>query len=289
MREVCLTVLVTLAAAGAAGAQEQAITADRWQETLQFAPGAERRLEIDNIWGSIDVVVHDGPGVDVLAQRHVTAETPQARDAAAREVRLLVTDHASTLRLYVDGPFRGCDCGDERRDRRERRRGRVEYEVRYEFEVRVPRGVAVDLRTVNDGAIRVRGVDAGFEVHNVNGGIELHEVAGAGVARTVNGDIDASFRANPSSELRLVTLNGDVVARFAPRLSADVWVKTFNGDVFTDYEFSALPVPPPETERKGSTRVWRTSRRTGVRIGQGGPSFEFETFNGDIRILRSQS
>jgi hypothetical protein len=79
------------------------------------------------------------------------------------------------------------------------------------------------------------------------------------------------------------------VARFAPRLSADVWVKTFNGEVLTDYDFTALPPAPVESERKGATRIWRTSPRTGVRIGQGGPSFEFETFNGHIRILRSES
>jgi hypothetical protein len=229
--------------------------------------------------------------VDVLARRSVKAESAEARAAAERDVHLLVTDHAPALRLYVDGPFRDdCDCrgrsGNSGRRRGWRNPG---YEVRYDFEIRVPRDVTLRLRAVNDGEIRVQGTTGPFDIRHVNGGIELADIAGAGGARTVNGDVRVTYRANPRGEVRFKTLNGDVVARFAPALSADIWVKTFNGDVLTDYDYSRLPAVAPVAEQRGGMRVWRTSQKAGVRVGAGGPSFELETFNGDIRILRSES
>jgi hypothetical protein len=282
-----LSILLAVAAAGCPEPvlrAQQTPNATREQYSLRFAPGGERSLEVDTVWGSIDVTTHEGDTVDVVVDRTVRARTDEGREAAERDVQLAVTDHAAALRLYVDGPFRRRD-----RDWEWDRRGRPDYEVRYDFKVRVPRRVAVRLRTVNHGDISVRGIEGRFEVRNVNGRIDLLEVAGSGTARTVNGDVRAEFRGSPQDAVQLVTLNGDVVARFGSALSADVWIKTAHGDAYTDYDYAILPARQPEMEQRGSKRIWRISSKTGIRIGGGGPSLDMESFNGDIRILRSES
>lgn len=284
MRAACVALGIAAAACPLPSLQARtagAPTSERY--SLRFATAGERSLEIDSVWGAIDVTTWDGATVDVAVTRTVTADSDADRAAADRDVRLQVTDNAAALRLYVDGPFR------DRDDNGFRGGSRIDYRVRYDFTVKVPHRVAVRLRTVNDGDITVRGVEGSFDVRNVNGRVALLDIAGAGSARTVNGDVKATFRANPRADVRLKTLNGDVVARFGTGLSADVWLATTNGDAFTDYDYVSLPPPSPKAEQRGSKRVWRVASRTGIRIGAGGPSLDVETFNGNIRILRSQS
>lgn len=253
------------------------------RHSLRFAPGGERSLEIDTVWGDIDVTTWDGATVEVTVTRTVEADDAADRAAADRDVRLEVTNDAPTLRLYVDGPFRDWD------DSGFRRGPRIDYAVHYDFTVRVPKQVAVRLKTVNEGEIRVRGLEGAFDVRNVNGAIALDDIAGAGTARTVNGDVRATFRTNPRADVKLKTLNGDVVARFGNGLAADVWLATVNGEAWTDYDYSALPPRTSQVQQRGSKRVWKIGSRSGIRIGAGGPSFDFETMNGDIRILRRAS
>jgi len=262
-----------------AGRAGEWVEEERRHQTLQFGPGAPRSLEIDTVWGSIDLAAGDGPGADVVVRRSVSAETPEAREAAAREVRLVVTDHAPALRLYVDGPFR------ERRARGRRPDG-AGYQVRYDFEVRLPPDVRVRLRTVNAGDVRARGIGAGFDVRNVNGAVALLDVAGGGEARTVNGSVMIVFRENPREAVRLATLNGDVTAQFAPGLSADLWVQAAHGDVLTDVDVVRVPAPAPVVERRGARTVWRIAPSVGLRAGAGGPAVRMETFNGNILIRR---
>jgi hypothetical protein len=181
----------------------------RVQRTLRFADGAaSRSLEIDTVWGGINVTAHDRDTVDVVATRTVEAKTAEARAAADREVRLDITDNVADLRLYVEGPFRDCDHEGRRRSWRN-----PGYEVRYDFEVRLPRGIRLHLRTINDGDIAVQGTSGRFEIRNINGEISLRDIEGTGEASTINGDLTVGYRSNPRGDVRLKTLNGELVAR----------------------------------------------------------------------------
>ena len=83
----------------------------------------------------------------------------------------------------------------------------------------------------------------------------------------------------------MTTVNGGVTAEFLPGLSADVEASTLNGGVYTDFEATSLaPLPIASELRSNGRRVYRSSGKTRVRIGGGGPAFEFKTVNGDIKI-----
>jgi hypothetical protein len=248
--------------------------------SLPFAAGGPRVFELDNVFGSIDVAVHDLPTVDVSIVRRLRATTAETLEAARREVTLDITEEAGHVRLYVNGPFR--DDG-----RRERRRMWTDpgYVVNYDFKVTVPRDVRVRLRTVNDGHIRVQGVTGGYEVDNVNGGIEMLDVAGAGEASSVNADVRVVYSRNPGSASSFTSVNGDLIVLFQPGLGADMRIKTFNGDVYTDFETRQLAALAPEVQRRGSGFIYKPDRSMGLRVGAGGPELRFETLNGDVCVL----
>lgn len=256
------------------------------QETIQRTFSGTASVEVDNVFGSIRVTGYDGSEVQMNAHRSVVADDAERAAAAAREVKLDITQSADAVRLYVDGPFR-CNC-ENRPSFRSRNnmheRGRRGYKVVYDFDLKVPRSTALYLGAVNEGQITVAKTAGDYDVENINGGIEMTDVAGSGRVYALNGKVAVTFTRNPERNSYFGSLNGSVEVWFQPNLSADVRVKTFNGGIYTDFPVAYLPVTAGVPEHKNGKFVYRSNDFQGVRIGSGGPEYKFENFNGDIRI-----
>ena len=241
---------------------------------------AARELEVDNVFGSVEVVGTSGDQVELVVNKTIYAETEAKAANARKEVTLDVKQEGDVLRFYVNGPFRcNCDggCNNWGRD--------PGYTVKMDFQLRVPNRMRFKLKTVNDGNIKVQGVAGDFIVRNVNGSISLSDVAGSGAATTVNGAVTVTFRENPKEDSEFKSINGNVELHFAKELSADFRFKTFNGGVYTDFPMTGLPQKPSDVERKNGRFVYRSDRFTGGRVGSGGPEIKVENLNGDIRVL----
>jgi hypothetical protein len=245
------------------------------------ASAGRRTLEIDNVWGSIEVVGSASDQAHVTVNKSIRAESKGKIEQAKKEVTLDVTQQADALKLYVNGPFR-CNCHDCGRSRDD-----DGYVVKMDFQVQVPRDVDIKIKTVNEGHVSVRDINGSFLVRNVNGDIQIRNIAGSGTARTVNGPVKVSFRQNPREASDFETVNGAIELQFARDLSADFRFKTFNGGIYSDFPVTALPVQGMQEEHHGAKVVFRADRYTGARINAGGPQIKVENLNGDIRILEN--
>jgi hypothetical protein len=257
----------------------------REEEKIQktFAmPSAHRTLEIDNVWGSIEIVGTSSDQVKLTVNRATRAESKEKLEQARKEVTLDVTARPDSLKLYVNGPFR-CDCHDCNGSRREFEG----YIVKMDFQVEVPRDIDLKIKTVNEGHVSVGDVNGSFVVRNVNGDIQMHNVAGSGSARTVNGPVKVSFRQNPREASEFQTINGAVELQFAHDLAADFRFKTMNGGIYSDFPVTTLPVKGFQEEHRGMKTIFRADRYTSVRVNAGGPEIKVENLNGDIRILEN--
>jgi DUF4097 and DUF4098 domain-containing protein YvlB len=183
------------------------------------------------------------------------------------------------VQLTADGPFR-CHCADNSVSFH----GRQLYDFAYDFKIRVPRDVALDLRTVNKSHISVEGTAGDFKINNVNGGIEMREIEGSGSVHTVNGPVKVTFARNPRGASSFKSVNGTLDVSFRSGLNADVKMKTFNGGMYTDFPVTTLPLESNPPEHVNGKIVFRRNRMTGVRIGSGGPELSFDTLNGDVLI-----
>lgn len=259
--------------------------ATREQETIQksftLPAGSRKSLDIDNIFGSIEVVGGSSNQVELVVAKTIRADSDSAVERARKEVTLDITQEQGALKLYVNGPFR-CHCDDCRGSHESKG-----YSVKMDFKVQVPAEIDLEIRTVNDGRVRISNVTGDFVVRNVNGGIEMESVAGSGSARTVNGPVTVSFRRNPSGRSEFHTINGNVELRFAPGLAADFRFKNFNGGIYTDFPVTALPMRGVSEEHHGGKLILRADRYAGARVGSGGPEIEVENLNGEIRILEN--
>jgi len=251
------------------------------QKSFPMPATGQKSLEIDNVWGSIEVSADSSDKVELTVQRTTRAESKEKLEKAKKEVTLDISQQEGALKLYVNGPFR-CQCDDCGHSREE-----DGYVVKMDFQVKVPRDIDLKVKTVNGGRVVVRGTNGSFLVRNVNGDIEMDNVSGSGTARTVNGPVKVSFRQNPRENSEFKTINGNVDLHFAHDLSADFRFKTFNGGIYSDFPVTALPVHAIQQERRGGKVVYRADRFTGARVNAGGPEIQIENLNGDIRILEN--
>jgi hypothetical protein len=255
------------------------------QETIQksfsMAGVQHRSLEIDNVWGSIEVVGTSSDQAQLTVKKSVRAESTEKLEQARKEVTLDITDQQGSLKLYVNGPFR-CHCDDGC--------GHCEFQgyiVKMDFQLQVPRDIDIKVKTVNEGRVLVRNINGSFLVRNVNGDVEMDDMAGSGNVHTVNGPVKVSFRQNPRENSDFRTVNGPVELRFAQGLAAGFRFKTFNGSIYSDFPVTALPVRAIQKEHHGAKVVFHADRYTGVRVNSGGPEIKVETLNGEIRILEN--
>jgi DUF4097 and DUF4098 domain-containing protein YvlB len=272
---------------GAAFAMTEADWDHDYRETKEekiqksfLVPAQRKSLDVDNVWGSIEVVADSTDKVGLTVERSTRAESKQEMEKADKEVTLDITQEEGTLKFYVNGPFR-CHCDDcpNRYDEG--------YRVKMDFQIHVPREMDIKVRTVNEGHVTLRDINGNFLVRNVNGTIEMSNVTGSGTVHTVNGPVTVSFRQNPKENSDFKTVNGSVELRFTHDLSADFRVKTFNGGVYSDFPVTAMPAHALQQEHEGGKVVYRTDRYMEVRVNSGGPRVQVETLNGDIRILEN--
>src|SRR5437762_8665770 len=132
------------------------------QKSFSMAGGQHKSLEIDNVWGSIEVVGTNSDQAQLTVKKSVRAESKEKLEQARKEVTLDITEQAGSLKLYVNGPFR-CNCDDGC--------GRREFEgyiVKMDFQLRVPRDIDLDAKAVNEGRVLVGDINGSFLVRNVD-------------------------------------------------------------------------------------------------------------------------
>jgi hypothetical protein len=235
---------------------------------------ADWNLDVNNVTGSIHVTGYDGNEIKLDVDRHNMAESRDRLAEAKRRVTLEISQSGNRVRVYQDGPWRNGDDGVNYRGDRH-----YGYRVDCEYQIQVPRAIALTLRNMFHGPIDVRGTTGEFDVHDFNGGITMDDIAGFGDVHTFNGPVKVTFSRNPEHDTSFKTFNGSVDVYFRPELNADLHFKTFNGGVYSDFELAPIPV-----ETGGTRFVYRSGHTGNGRIGKGGPKLSFDGFNGTIRL-----
>jgi DUF4097 and DUF4098 domain-containing protein YvlB len=167
---------------------------------------------------------------------------------------------------------------------------KIPYHYELNFTVKVPYALNLHVSTVNGGDVNVNDVTGLLNVHNVNGAIKIVNAKGAAKAKTINGNVEVNYVTLPPGESDFQTLNGDIKISYPAALSVDCQFKTFNGNFYTDFpDVETLPVRVVKnSENQSAKTVYKLNTITSIRIGKGGPTYKFETFNGNI-YLKKQS
>ena len=159
-----------------------------------------------------------------------------------------------------------------------------------DLQIEVPKRTNLQLSTVNDGDIRVEGVDGELEIGSVNGTITLAGVGGSVVAHTVNGKITATVvRVGPGKSMAFTCLNGTVDVTLPASTKANLKLRSDNGSVYTDFALGTLMQPSAAVEEtRGSGGRYRVEVNKAIygSLNGGGPEIELRTFNGDVYVRK---
>ncbi|QJW91474.1 hypothetical protein HNV11_19860 [Spirosoma taeanense] len=274
----CLAGLALACAQLPAKAQES-----REHINREFTPakGGKSTLVIYNINGFIKVEGYSGDKVVLDVDKAITAKDKQALETGKQEFKLQFEQKGDSIIAYIAEPF------DSRPNRNENHR-RIEYDFNLDFTVKVPNQTNLAISTVNHGDVTVKDVAGALRVRNVNGAITLTNARGATDVHTINGDVDVNYLASPPDQSTYYTLNGAIRVTYPANLSADLYFKSFQGQFYTDFpNVEVLPVQVVKNqERRGDRTVYKLNTNTSIRIGNGGKTLRFETFNGNIYIKK---
>ncbi|MCK5148211.1 hypothetical protein KAR48_15755 [bacterium] len=278
MKSYCRLVITAIMLSLAATVMAEKIKVQVIEKTYTIS---SQKIIVDNVYGSIKVTGHNKNTVELKVTRHTTARNAEQLDKAEKDVILDITEDTEFLEFYIDGPFRW----NEGRTRRNNRYRERDYKVMFNFELLVPKNINIELKTVNDGDIRVNNVHGDFEVEQINGSITMQDLGGSGEAYSINGDVTLDFSSNPKNDCRFGALNGEVRMNFKKNLNADFLLDTFNGEFFTDFEFRSNPSKTFMEVKRNGRKVYKAGHVTSVRAGKGGPVIKLDGFNGDMYIL----
>lgn len=156
------------------------------------------------------------------------------------------------------------------------------------LDIKVPRRTHLTLSTVNQGDLRVIGVEGDHELKNVNGGIVAERVTGSVLAETVNGDITVRLlKVTADRALAFSNMNGDIDVTVPANYAANVALRSDNGEVYSDFDLQpAKSAPRVAQERDGKRfRVVIEQEIRGT-LGAGGPELRLQSFNGDLYLKK---
>ena len=217
--------------------------------------GSIKRVEIHEVAGSIEVTGSATDRVDLSAD--IVARMQPRKD---RENDGFFTTEVIGDTLVIGTP---------RRHRRVIIGFWNDDDVKVDYDLKVPRDVALELRTVS-GHIATRGIAGETSAVTINGVVDLEATGQNEVeAKAVNGTIEAHFL-NDFHGARLGTVNGRVVATLPSTASFLGDFAQVNGDFEAAFPLNIHSHPG--------------SRRVSGEVNGGRYSLKITTVNGDIKI-----
>lgn len=232
---------------------------DSWTRSYPLAQGG--RLELINVNGRIDAEPASGGTVELVGERTAKASTDDAARDLLGKVEMREEISESRARVEVRAP---------------RTFGVSNVEVRWT--VRVPKGVVVDLRTVN-GRVALTGLEGEVHAQTVNGGVEGKRLSVTTLeASTVNGGVDIDLATPLSGEgsISLEAVNGGVALAIHGDSKASVTARVTNGGIrTTDLDLQVIGE--------------QSRRRLEGTLNGGGSRVTLQTTNGGVQLSKSST
>jgi hypothetical protein len=228
---------------------------DEWTRTYKVAAGS--RLELINVNGRITAEPTDGHQIELRAERSAKAASDEAAKEVLGRIEMREEVGADRVRVEVRAPRMSGPSGHE-----------------FKWTVKVPRGVSVDLRTVN-GPVHITGLDADVRARSTNGGITGVRLNPTSVdAAVTNGGVEIELvRAVTTGTFDLEAVNGGVAINLPEDSKADISGRCVNGGISTNLPLDIVGE--------------QTRRRVDGKLNGGGARISLETVNGGVRISRA--
>ncbi len=223
-------------------------------------------LRVRNLNGEINVERASGDVAEVTGEKRWRRGDP-------KEVHFVVVKDGGNITICaLWGDESSCDARGVDYHRRHHDDWGDDNDVRVKFTVKLPKGVKVDVGTVN-GALDVSGAQSEVQASTVNGRVDVATSSGPVSAHTVNGSVSVRMDAlSGSDDLDFSTVNGSVSVEVPANFSGEIEMETVNGSLTSDFPLTISGRVNPKHLR--------------ATIGSGGRRIELKTVNGSIELKK---
>jgi hypothetical protein len=236
---------------------------DTWSRTYKVAPAG--RIELINVNGRITAEQTDGAEVVVEGRRVAKARSDEAAKELLAKLEIREEVGESTVRVESRPP---------------RLSGFSSHQI--EWTIKVPKGIVVDLRTVN-GGVRLNGLSNEIHAKTTNGGVEGTGIVPSVIdAAAVNGVIDFKLASplDSTDSVEMETVNGGIELSLPSESKASISARCVNGGVH---------VEGLDISREEQSNDFERKRRLNGTMNGGGAKVNISTTNGGVRITRASS
>ena len=237
---------------------------DNWDRSYSVAAGG--RLELINVNGKVTAEASDGNKVEVHAVRTAKASSDEAAKSLMDKIEMREEVGDNRVRVEVRPPrFTGMSGQN------------------MVWTIKVPKGVHVDLRTVN-GGVDVVGLTGEVRAKTTNGGVKgTHLAASSFEASAVNGGINLDFDAPLAADSKIdaTTVNGGVEVGITGDSKATIDARCVNGGVKAS---DGLDI---QRSNDNDENKFERNRHLQGTLNGGGARVTLSTVNGGVRIGRS--
>ena len=237
---------------------------DTWSRTYTVPAGG--RFELINVNGRITAETTEGKDIVVEGKRSAKARSDEAAKEMLGKLEIREEVGGSTVRVESRPP---------------RMSGFGGHEI--EWIVKVPKGLTVDLRTVN-GGVRMNGLSGEIHAKTTNGGVKgTNLVIDNLEASVVNGGVEIELGSplDETDAVELTTVNGGVTFALPSESKAAITARAVNGGVRASDDLK-IEREDESTERESRRRLTGTMNGGGARVN-------VSTTNGGVRLSRSGS
>lgn len=234
---------------------------DTWSRTYTVAAGG--RFELINVNGRITAESTDGKEVVVEGKRTAKGRSDEAAKELLGRLEIREEVGGSTVRVESRPP---------------RTSGFGGHEI--EWTVKVPKGLTVDLRTIN-GGVRLNGLSGEIHAKTTNGGVKGQNIIPETIeVSSVNGGIEIELGAplDSTDSVEISTVNGGASLQMPSESKATITARAVNGGVRVNDLDIKQDEAPHELERK---------RRLNGTMNGGGAKVSISTTNGGVRLSRN--
>ena len=147
------------------------------QKTFVFdEKNEDNYLSVSNINGSIVISQHHKPTIEVTLKIKISGNSQSIINEGLKEIDLGVVEKGHTIYLYMDNPC--SNINPSMMTEEQIRRGpfsgwkndckwRPKYDYLLDYEIKVPAYINLQATTVNDGDIRIEGVEGAMVVSTI--------------------------------------------------------------------------------------------------------------------------
>ncbi len=157
------------------------------------------------------------------------------------------------------------------------------------FSIKVPFSTSLNLKTHDNGDVKINRIDGDIVVKHYNGNILLTDIGGTVVANAMNGDVKATFKKVAlNAPMSFSTFSGDLDITFPANAKFNLKMNVEKGEIFSDFKLKTIEKPNTSSKKrqKNGKFVVKVEKTIYAELNGGGEEVFFKTYSGNIYIRK---